>query len=133
MLLQYYAQSLLDQNADWQVVNSAVTRWRQNHPLSSERLRLYLAAGPQSPSDTGALMRALEGVAWIEDATLDRDVQNGGERWSLQLAFRPGRPIDIREAVAAASVLSLTEDQRRRYVVTCQTLQDCTVSPRSAR
>ena len=35
--------------------------------------------------------------------------------------------------IAAATTLSLSEDQRLRYVVSCQTLQDCQVRPRFAR
>ena len=131
MLLQYHAQSLLDRGADWRVVNSAVGRWRENHPFSRERLTLQIAAGPRSPADTEALMEALKGVAWVEDATLDRTVREGAERWSLQLAFRPGRPVDVREAVAAVTLLSIPPEQRSNFVVTCQTLQDCTANPRS--
>jgi hypothetical protein len=75
-------------------------------------------------------MSALHGVPWIADASLERTAQGGGEQWSLQLAFHPGRPIDVREAVAAATMLSLTAEQRREYVVRCQTLQDCTIRRR---
>jgi hypothetical protein len=133
MLLQYYAQSLLDREADWRVVNRAVTTWRENHPFSKERLRLQLAAGPRTESDQRALMEALHGVVWIEDAALDRYIQGGVEQWTLQMAFLPGRSIDVREAVAAVTLLSLPEDQRRHYVVTCQTLKDCTAERRSGR
>jgi len=108
-------------------------------PANTQVISHLAAPGPKSlwvvSYDLGGELSAAARphVAWIEDATLDREIQDGVERWSLQLAFRPGRPIDVREAVAAASVLSLTEDQRLRYVVTCQTLQDCKVSPRFAR
>jgi hypothetical protein len=130
LLLQFYAQALLDRRADWRVVNSAVTRWRENHPFSKERLTLQLAAGPEHPSDTQALMSALRRIPWIEDVTLVRNVEEGAARWSIQMAFRPGRPIDLREAVAAVTLLSIPEEQRRDYVVTCETLQDCTADLR---
>ena len=69
MLLQYYAQSLLDRGADWQEVNSAVNRWRQNHPLSSERLSGIV----ELPGDSGiqfAQPLSLTGDTFAGTATL---------------------------------------------------------------
>jgi hypothetical protein len=125
LLLQYYAQYLLDRGADWRLVNEAVNRWRENHPFSPETISLNLSAGPRSSSDASALRQALAGVRWIADARLERYSENGMERWRLRLSFRPGRTVDMREAVAAMTVLSIPEEQRPLYEVTCQTLQDC--------
>jgi hypothetical protein len=130
LLLQYYAQSLLDRSADWQLVNQAVNRWRVNHPSSPEKLVLQLGAGPRTPSDSLALREALARVPWIAGADLESYQEMGSDRWRLQLAFRPGQPVDVREAIAAVSVLSVPEEQRPYYIVTCQTLQDCTATRR---
>jgi hypothetical protein len=48
----------------------------------------------------------------------------------VNLAFRPPHEVDIRQAVAAVSVLGLTEEERRRFRVRCLTLTDCNVEPR---
>jgi hypothetical protein len=125
LLLQYYAQSLLDRRADYRDVNRAVARWRENHPFSSERLTLQLGAGPATPSDEDALHEAFAGVEWIEDAALESYVEAGTRKWRVQIAFRPGRPVDVRDAVAAATVLAIPADQRALYQVTCETLEEC--------
>ncbi len=127
-LLQYLAQYLLDSGADWQRVNDAVNRWRVNHQFSSETLTLGLSVGPRSPADEKALRDALARVPWIADARLERVRDQDAERWQLHLSFRPGRIVDMREAVAAATVLSIPEDRRHLYEVTCRTLQDCTAN-----
>jgi hypothetical protein len=131
LLLQYYAQSLLDRRADWRDVNRAINRWRENHPSSSERLTLQLGTGPSGPSDSDAVLVALSRVAWIADAELESYREAGGERWRVNLAFHPGRVVDIRDAIAAATVLSIPAEQRHLYDVTCQTLEDCTAVRRA--
>lgn len=130
LLLQYYAQSLLDRGSDWRVVNQAVNRWRENHPTSPEKLVLQMGGGPRSAADSLALREALASVSWISDAALESDSEGGSERWRLRLGFRPGRTIDVRQAVAAATILSIPPDQRPFYVVTCQTLEDCSAERR---
>ncbi len=127
-LLQYHAQYLLDRGADWQRVNEAVNRWRRNHQFSSEPLTLDLSAGPRTSSDEVALRDALARVPWIEDARLERSTDGDIQRWRLLLFFRPGRTIDMREAIAAVTVLSIPPDQRHLYEVTCSTLEDCTAT-----
>jgi hypothetical protein len=130
LLLQYYAQSLLDRSSDWQRVNQAVNRWRENHPTSPERLVLQLGDGPRSAADSAALRDALAAVPWVEDATVESYGPGGAERWRLHLAIRRARPVDVRQAVAAATVLAIPADQRPFYVVTCETLQDCSATRR---
>ena len=131
LLLQYYAQSLLDRGGDWRDVNRAVNRWRENHPFSSERLTLQLGAGPSSAADADALAAAFASVPWLEKAELEPYVEGGTEKWRVLIGFRPGRPVDVREAVAAATVLAIPAEQRRMYEVTCSTLQDCSATLRS--
>jgi hypothetical protein len=130
LLLQYYAQSLLDRGADWRLVNQAVNRWRENHPFSGETLILQLGEGPRTAADSLALSQSLSGVSWISQATLEAYSEDAADRWRLHLAFRPGRPVDVREAVAAATILAIPEDQRPYYQVTCETLQDCSATRR---
>jgi hypothetical protein len=132
LLLQYYAQSLLDRGSDWRAVNQAVNRWRENHPSSTETLVLQLGEGPRTASDSLALRESLASVPWISEAALESYV-DGGERWRLRLGFRPGRTVDVREAVAAATILAIPEEERPLYQVTCETLQDCSAERRPGR
>lgn len=124
-LLQYYAQHLVNRGADWRLVNDAVNRWRDNHPFSQEPISIQLGIGPRTPSDTVALQRALSRVPWVARARLERVPDQGSEQWRVLLSFRPGRTIDMREAMAAVTILAIPEEQRSLYEVTCYTLQDC--------
>ena len=130
-LQQYYAQYELNRGADWQRVNFAVNRWRRNHPSSPEPIYLRLGAGPRDEAEAALLRGALAEVPWIADSRLESSMQDGEEQWRVQLIFRPGRTVDMRQAVEAVSLLSLTEDQRAQYRVRCGTLQECRLEPRS--
>jgi hypothetical protein len=131
LLLQYYAQSLLDRGADWRLVNQAVNRWRENHPSSPEKLVLQMSAGPRSSADSLALRESLASVDWVSEAALESYPEGGSERWRLRLGFRPGREVDVRDAIAAATILAIPPEQRARYQVTCETLEDCSATLRS--
>ncbi len=133
VLLEFYAQYLLARGADWRPVNRAVNRWRENHPSSAGTISLQLATGPRTPSERAVLQDALAPVPWIAAWQLESYTVNGDERWRVLLMFRPGETVDIRQAIAAVTVLSLTEEQRSLYEVTCRTLQDCTLTRRPAR
>ncbi len=132
ILLQYYAQYLLDEGAEWWRVNAAVNRWRNNHQFSAERLSLGLAEGPSGPADVAALQRELTTVPWLTGSELEPPTDADG-RWRLWLSFRPGRTVDIRDVVAAVTLLSIPAEQRDAYEVTCQTLRDCRATRRSGR
>lgn len=132
-LLRDYAQHLLDSGAEWRQVNDAVNRWRENHPFSSEVLTLQLGAGPRTQSDISVLNRELLAVPWIGGVELEQYEASGRPTWRVHLTFRPPRPIDVREAVAAVSILSVPTEDRLRLSVTCETLTDCRVAPRSNR
>ena len=132
-LLRDYAQHLLVSGADWRTINVAVNRWRENHPFSNETLTLELGTGPRSQADVSVLNRELRGVPWIGDAEMEPYEVDGRRAWRVHITFRPPRHVDVREAVAAVSILSVPEADRGRLAVTCQTLIDCTVSPRSNR
>jgi hypothetical protein len=127
LLYQYYAQFLLDRGADWRRVNDAVNRWRENHQFSQETLSFNVSNGPRTPADDVTLRSALARVRWIADARLTRQGDRN-DQWRLELSFRPGRAVDMREAVAAVTVLNIPQEQRSLYEVTCQTLQDCTAN-----
>ena len=133
VLLEFYAQYLLARGADWRPVNRAVNRWRENHPSSAGTISLQLATGPRTPSERAVLQDALAPVPWIAAWQLESYTVNGDERWRVLLMFRPGETVDMRQAIAAVTVLSLTEEQRSLYEVTCSTLQDCTLTRRLAR
>ena len=129
-LLQDYAQHLMSTGANWREVNTAVNLWRTNHPFSDETLAVALGTGPRSQSDVAVLVRELRRVAWIADAQLEPRRQGTQQRWSALITFRPARPVDVREAVAALSILAVPERDRARYAVTCRTLTDCSARPR---
>ena len=129
-LLRDYAQYLLESGADWRQVNDAVNRWRENFPFSNETLTLELGAGPRSQADISVLNRELYAVPWIGDAEIESYEGNGRRGWRVHITFRPPRPVDLREAVAAVSILSVPEEDRVRLTVTCQSFTDCTVAPR---
>ena len=131
-LLRDYAQHLLESGAGWREVNDAANRWRQNHPFSDETLTLQLGAGPRSQADVSVLQRELRAVPWIGDAELESYEADGRRGWRVHLTFRPPRTVDVREAVAAVSILAVPEADRVRLGVTCSTLTDCVVAPRSA-
>lgn len=132
-LLRDYAQHLLESGADWRQVNDAVNRWRENYPFTNETLTLELGAGPRTQADVSVLTRELYAVPWIADAELEPYEANGQRGWRVHITFRPPRPVDMREAVAAVSILSVPEADRVRLSVNCATLTDCTVAPRSNR
>ncbi len=128
-LLRDYAQHLLDMGGDWRQVNAAVNRWRENHPFSDETLILPLGTGPRNRSEASLLLRDLRRVAWIGNAELKRH-QAG---WRAHLSFRPAQRVDVREAVAAVSILAVPESDRYTVTVTCRTLTDCTASRKRGR
>ncbi len=132
-LLRDYAQHLLESGAGWREVNDAVNRWRENHPFSDETLTLQLGAGPRSQADVSVLQRELRAVPWIGDAALESYEADGRRGWRVHLTFRPPRTVDVREAVAAVSILSVPEADRVRLGVTCSTLTDCAVAPRAVK
>ena len=131
-LLQDYTQLMLDRGADYQIVNWAANRWRENHPFSRETLGLSLGAGPQGPADEALLEEALVQVPWIAGSQLESSTDSdGNQRWVVRLTFRPAEKIDLRQAIAAVTLLTLTEEQRSQFGVRCATLVDCTLEPRS--
>lgn len=133
LLLQSYAQHLLNTGTDHQQVNVALNRWRENHPFSVETVWLPLASGPRNAADLDDLNRALRDVPWVTDAQVEAYGDGANQRWRATLTFRPGHPVDILDAVAAASVLAMPPGQRALYEVTCSTLTDCSATRRGSR
>ena len=132
-LLHDYARHLLESGAGWREVNEALNRWRENYPFSDETLTLGLATGPRTQADVSVLRRELLAVPWIGDAELESYEAGGRRGWRVHITFRPPLEVDVREAVAAVSILSVPEADRTRLTVTCSTLTDCSVAPRSRR
>ncbi len=129
-LLHDYSQVVLNSGADWQAVNRALNRWRDNYPFSAETIELSLGVGPRDGAEAATLRRELEAVEWIANARIESYAQEGAERWRAVLTFRPPVPVDMREAVAAASILQVPDSERARLRVVCSTLRDCRVAPR---
>ena len=131
-LLHDYAQLMLDRLADYQIANRAANRWRENYPSSRETLGLELGTGPRTPAEVALLEEALAQVPWIAGSRLESLTDSeGNPQWVVQLAVRPATTIDLREAIAAVTLLTLTEEQRSQFAVRCATLVDCTLEPRS--
>ncbi len=129
-LLRDYAQHLLATGADWRTVNAAVNRWRENYPFSNEVLTLELGTGPRSQGEISVVQRELRAVQWVGGAELEPHQSEGRRGWRVHITFRPPHPVDVREAVAAVSILSVPERDRGRLRVTCRTLTECGVGPR---
>ncbi len=129
VLLRSYAQHLFTTNADYRLVNSALQRWRQNHPFNNEPFEIPLGSGPTTPEAERALRRELDAIDWV----LRYDFQppdDANPRWRVLLYIRPAVAIDAREAVAAVSILALPPEMRRDFRVTCLNLEDCRRVPR---
>ena len=129
VLLRTYAQHLFTTNADYRVVNGALERWRLNHPFTNEAFEMPLGAGPSTQQDERALRRELDAVDWVlryEIAPPDQ----GNSGWRVLLYIRPATEIDIRDAVAAVSILALPPEMRADFRVTCLNLEDCRRIPR---
>ena len=131
LMMRTYTQHLLNTGEDYRLINFAANRWRKNHPFSEQTIWLSLAAGPTSQAEAAVLRGALAEVPWIYRSELESFVEGQRQRWRVVLSFRPAQTVDIREAVAAASILSLPPQQRSLYRIECSTLQDCRLSPRS--
>lgn len=129
VLLQAYAQHLFTTGADYRQVNEWLNRWRMNHPASAEAFEIPLGGGPSGSEDEMALRRELDRVDWILAYEL-REPAGGEPQWRVVLYFRPATPIDIREAVAAVSILSLPPDMRGDFKVSCLSLENCQRVPR---
>ncbi len=129
ILLQAYAQHLFTVNADYRQVNQWLNFWRLNHPASAEFFEIPLGAGPAGENDATALRLELDGIDWVLRHELRQPAQ-GSPQWRVLLWFRPATEIDIREAVAAVSILSVPPEQRGAFTVTCLTLENCQMVPR---
>lgn len=130
VLMQSYAQALMIRGADYRQVNFALGEWRRNHPSSAETIWLPLGVPPRDQADSAALRLAMSEVPWIADWELEDVEQDGRTSVHVNIWFRPPHPIDIREAVAAVSVLSLRPEERARLRVRCLTMTECNVEPR---
>lgn len=129
VLLRTYAQHLFTTGEDYRLVNSALERWRLNHPFTNEAFEMPLGAGPTTPEAERALRRELDAVDWV----LRYELQEPGEAspgWRVLLYIRPATAIDIRDAVAAVSILTLPPEMRADFRVTCLTLENCQRVPR---
>ena len=130
VLMQSYAQTLMIRGADYRQVNFALNEWRRNHPSSAETIWLPLAVPPRDEADSTALQIAMSEVAWVADYELENVEQNGRTAVHVNIWFRPPYQVDIREAIAAVSVLSLRPEERGRLRVRCLTMTECNVEPR---
>ena len=105
ILLQFYAQYLVNEAADWREVNPALNRWRRNFPFSKRTITLQYTVGPPIPNEGALLRQALSRVPWIADSRLESSTVDGDRLWTVTLMFRRGETVDIRQALAAVSSL----------------------------
>ena len=129
VLLRTYAQHLFTTNEDYRLVNSALERWRLNHPFTNEPFEIPIGSGPTSRQEEEALRRELDRVEWILRYELQQPSQES-PGWRVLVYIRPATEIDIRDAVAAVSILALPPELRSDFQVTCLTLEDCRRVPR---
>jgi hypothetical protein len=130
IILRAYAQHLFTTNADYRQVNEWLNRWRTNHPASGEGFEIPLAAGPSGPADDVALQREFDSIDWLLRYQMIPPAGDGSSQWRVMVYFRPAREIDIRQAVAAVSILALPPSQRGQFRVTCLSLENCQRVPR---
>ena len=129
ILLQAYAQHLFTVNADYRQVNQWLNFWRTNHPASAEAFEIPLGSGPRDANDAAALRIELESIDWVlRHEVRPPDDERPG--WRVFIWFRPATEIDVREAVAAVTVLQLSPEQRSAFSVSCLTLENCQLVPR---
>ena len=102
-------------------------RQPRREPLAREPSLLARDA-PATSREAALLKQALAEVGWVAGSELERYQEGGTERWRVHLSFRPGHVVDMRDAMAAVTVLAIPEADRSRYRVTCQTLVDCTAT-----
>ena len=105
ILLQFYAQYLVNEVADWREVNPALNRWRRNFPFSQRTITLQYTAGAPVPNEGALLRQALSRVPWIADSRLESSTVDGDRIWTVTLMFRRGETVDIRQALAAVNSL----------------------------
>jgi hypothetical protein len=129
-MLQDYTQLMLDRGADYQIINWAANRWRENHPFSTKTLRLELTEGPENDADVAYLKNVMEDIPWISNVVIQPSGDPNDGRWFVLIGFRPAQEIDIREAIEAVSLLTLTPEQRLDLRVTCFTMKNCTLTTR---
>lgn len=129
VLLRTYAQHLFTTGEDYRLVNSALERWRVNHPFTNEPFEMPLGAGPTTPEAERALRRELDAVDWVLRYEF-REPGGQDPGWRVLLYIRPATEIDIRDAVAAVSILQLPPGMWADFRVSCLTLEDCRRVPR---
>jgi len=130
IILRAYAQHLFTTNADYRQVNEWLNRWRTNHPSSGEGFEIPLGSGPSSPADEMALQREFDTIDWLLRYQLIPPAGDLSPQWRVMVYFRPAMEIDIRQAVAAVSILALPPEQRGQFRVTCLSLENCQRVPR---
>ena len=73
---------------------------------------------------------ALGAIPWVAGSQLESFVVEDQPRWQMSLTFRPGKTVDVRQAIEAVTLVSLAPNDRERFRVQCSTLVDCTMVPR---
>ena len=130
IILRAYAQHLFTTNADYRQVNEWLNRWRANHPSSGEGFEIPLGSGPSGAADEAALRREFESIDWLLRYELIPPAGDLSPQWRVMIYFRPAMEIDIRQAVAAVSILALPPEQRGQFRVNCLSLENCQRVPR---
>lgn len=130
IILRAYAQHLFTTGADYRQVNEWLNRWRTNHPSSADGFEIPLGSGPRNADDEAALHVELDRIDWVLRYDIEPPAGDEKTQWRVVVYFRPATPIDIRDAVAAVSILSVPPEQRAAFRVTCLSLENCQLIPR---
>jgi hypothetical protein len=95
--LRFHAEYLLATGADLTEVNAALNRWIENFPFTIDSFPVRLPRGPETGPQAVALEAALAEIPWISTATLERHMETATPQWYVQIQFRRGQEIDIRD------------------------------------
>jgi hypothetical protein len=123
-LLAEYAQHLIRLQADFETIDRALNRWKDNHALSFEILELPLGVGPADQLDQAALRRELDAVDWIYRYEL-RAPTAQIPRWVVLVQFEPAKTVSIRDLVEALSILAIPPVDRRSFAMRCTSFESC--------
>jgi hypothetical protein len=123
-LLAEYAQHLIRMQADFETIDRALNRWKDNHALSFEVLELPLGVGPADQLDRTALRRELDAIDWIYKHEL-RAPTAEIPAWVVLVQFEPAKTVAIRDLVEALSILAIPPADRRSFAMRCISFESC--------
>jgi len=123
-LLAEYSQHLIRLQVDFETIDRALNRWKDNHALSFEILELPMGVGPRDLVDQSALRRELDAIDWVYKYELvppNADIPV----WVVLVQFEPAETVSIRELIEALSILAIPPVDRRSFAMRCISFEAC--------